>query len=390
MQWGDGLLLFGTPAIAVASQAVLMQPFDHGQAWSVFIMGLYYLALWWVLYRKNEETLKLSERSHLGIALTLLTYAVPLAFGAQVTSAIWSVEGCAVLWLGIRQDRYLARWTGIALQLLAGGYFADHLEQLSHTHAVFNDVYLGSFIVALAGMASGLMLHRWENKTNQSSADTLFYWGFTWFVLASCVEIDRFVHVDYQNSAWLGYFALSAWLLEIGGKHWSWAALRQTIWLYALALAVIASHAVVQHDHLLSGALTLFYPAAVALFYWLLARQENDECDITSLRAGMFWGLSVLVSNETAWVIQHYLFPNDLFWYWLPFGITFSAIACWRGIREDEPLARVLGIAVQLALGLYLFEKHDELVSQFTLLNDFYLTPVRPNFIAKMVTNPRG
>ncbi len=372
MQWGDGLLLFGTPTVAVASQAVLMHPFEYGQAWSAFVMGLYYLALWGVLYRKNDATLKLSERSHLGIALTLLTYAVPLAFGAQITAAVWTIEGCAVLWLGIRQDRYLARWTGMALQVLAGGYFYHHLDLLTHAHAVFNDVYIGSLIVAATGMISGLMLHRWEKKTQQFSANAMFAWGLTWFVVSSYLEIARFVLAEYQNSAWLTYFAALVLCLEFGGKHWVWQALRNTT-LLALALLGVAFNTITQHQHLLTGALTLVYPAAVALYYWLLARQEQDGLSKGLARAAMFWGGSVLVSNEIAWVVQHYLAPNRELWYWLPFGISLSSIAFWRGVRQDEPLARLLAILIQSSMGVYLFEKYTYISHQPAVYNDFFL-----------------
>ena len=378
MAWGDGLLLFGVPAIAVASQSVLMQPYRYGLAWSVFLAGLYYLTLWWVLYRRQDEALKLTERSHLAIAVALLTYAVPLTFGAKVTAATWTVEGCAVLWLGIRQDRYLARWTGIALQVLAGGYFLTHFDELSHVHAVFNDVYLGSFITAMAGFASGLMLHRWEKKPNQVAANSLFYWGLLWFIVATCAEIEQFVAANYQNAAWLSFFAALVFALEVGGKHWNWAAMRQKIWFLFYALIIIAVRAIWLDQHILSGALTLIYPATVALCYWLIARQERDELDagLPLLRAGLFWGLSVLVSNETAWTIQHYLFPHSELWYWLPFGITFAAIAMWRGIRRDELFAQALGIAVQLLTGLYLIAQHDDVVRQVAIFNDFYLGSV--------------
>ncbi len=372
MQWGDGLLLFGTPTVAVASQAVLMQPFQYGQAWSVFVMGLYYLALWGLLYRKQDETLKLSERCHLGIGLTLLTYAVPLAFGAQITSAIWTVEGAAVLWLGLRQDRYLARWTGMALQVLAGGYFIEHLDQLAHAHAIFNDVYIGSCIVAVSGMVSGLMLHRWEKKTEQLSADGMLAWGMLWFMVASSLEIDRFVLADYQNSAWLAYFAALTLGMAFGGQRWEWPLLRN-ITLLTLALGLIAYQSIVQHQHVLTGALTLVYPTAVALQYWLLARQERDGFNQMVTRAVLFWGLSVLVSNEVGWAIQHYLAPERALWYWLPFSLTLSGIALWRGIRQEEQLARLLGMALQMGISVYLLAGYGELSQPPAIYNDFFL-----------------
>lgn len=329
MQWGDGLLLFGTPLTAIASQSVLMQPYEYGQAWSVFIAGLYYLVLWGVLLRQQDAALKLSERSHLGIAVALLTYAVPLAFGANVTSAIWTLEGSAVLWLGIRQDRYLARWTGIALQLLAGGYFLEHLNELSHAQAWFNDVYLGSVIIALAGMSSGLMLHRWEKKSEQFSADGLFLWGLTWLIGATSWEIARFVATENKDAAWLGFFAALVAELTWGGKRWDWKLLRQIIWLLFAALGGIAADALSRQQHVLTGALTLLYPATVGLYYWLLANHERDKIQTDSLptlHLGMFWGLSVLMTNEVSWLVAHHLAPNNPLWLWLSYGLCAATL----------------------------------------------------------------
>lgn len=341
MLWGDGLLLFGTPLTAIASQAVLMQPYEYGQAWSVFIAGLYYLALWGVLLRQQDAALKLSERSHLGIAVTLLTYAVPLAFGAQVTSAVWTLEGCAVLWLGIRQDRYLARWTGIALQLLAGGYFLEHLNELSHAQAWFNDLYLGSIITALAGMSSGLMLHRWEKKSEQFSADGLFFWGLAWLIGATCWEIASFVATENKDAAWLGFFAALVAELTWGGKRWNWRLLRQMIWLLFAALGGIAADTLSREQHVLSGALTLLYPATVSLYYWLLANHERDNVQtdrLPTLHLGMFWGLSLLITNEVSWVVAHHLAPDNALWLWLSYGfcaatLTLGTLAAHRQQR---------------------------------------------------------
>ena len=39
-----------------------------------------------------------SRFAHAAIAVTLYTLAVPLAFGAQVTSAFWAIEGLLLAW----------------------------------------------------------------------------------------------------------------------------------------------------------------------------------------------------------------------------------------------------------------------------------------------------
>ncbi|MBI3222932.1 MAG: DUF2339 domain-containing protein, partial [Nitrosomonadales bacterium] len=274
--WGDGLLLFGTPLAGVFCQQTLMQPYEYGLAWSVFFVGLYYLALWWVLYCRRDEALRLMERGHLAISIAMFTYAIPLAFGAQVTSAFWTMEGCAVLWLGIRQDRYLARRTGIALQGLAGFYFLANFGELSRSAPIFNDVYVGSFIIAIAGMASGLMLHLWDKKNinTQKIANLLLYWGLLWWATASVGEIDKFVSYTYQHASWLGLSAVAAVLFEVAGKHWNWTAMRATALVHFAAIALIAAASQMQYDHVLYGALTLVFPAAVAVHYWIMRQHE--------------------------------------------------------------------------------------------------------------------
>jgi uncharacterized membrane protein len=325
--WGDGLLLFGTPLAAVFSQQTLMQPYEYGLAWSVFIAGLYYTLLWWVLYRRRDEAMRLLERGHLAIAVAMFTYAIPLAFSAQVTSAFWTMEGCAVLWLGIRQDRYLTRLTGIALQGLAGLYFLENFSELSRSNPVFNDVYVGSFIIAMAGMASGQMLHLWDKKNinTQNVADLLLYWGLLWWAGASITEVDRFVSYTYQHAIWLGMSAVAAVLFEVAGRYWNWTAMRATALVHFAAIALIAAAGLKEHEHVLYGALALVFPAAVAVHYWILARQEEPAFNLLlPLRhLLMLWMLTGLAANEIAWVADT-LSPGNPLWQLLSWGATFA------------------------------------------------------------------
>ena len=326
--WGDGLLLFGTPLASVFCQQTLMQPYRYGLAWSVFIAGLYYLSLWWVLYRRRDEALRLMERGHLAIAVAMLTYAIPLAFSAQVTSAFWTMEGCTVLWLGIRQDRFLARLTGIALQVLAGTYFLAHFYELSRNAPVFNDAYVGCFIIAMAGIASGLMLHLWDRKKSntQATANLLFYWGLLWWAASSSAEVDRFVVEAYQHASWLGMSAAAAVLFEVAGKNWNWTSMRATALVHFMAIALIAAASLMQYQHVLYGALTLVFPAAVAVHYWILARHEQPALDLLLVQRHllMWWMLVGIAADEVAWV-GDMLAPGNTLWQLLAWGAAFAA-----------------------------------------------------------------
>jgi uncharacterized membrane protein len=48
--------------------------------------------LWLTLFRHKDPENEIVERSQLGLAIAFFTLAVPLAFGAQVTSALWAVK----------------------------------------------------------------------------------------------------------------------------------------------------------------------------------------------------------------------------------------------------------------------------------------------------------
>ncbi|HZW86953.1 MAG TPA: DUF2339 domain-containing protein [Gallionella sp.] len=326
--WGDGMLLFGTPLAGIFCQQTLMQSYPYGLAWSAFTVGLYYLLLWWLLYRRSDEATRLMERGHLAIAVAMFTYAIPLAFGAQVTSAFWTMEGCAVLWLGIRQDRYLARLTGIALQVLAGFYFMMHFYELSRSTPVFNDVYVGCFIIGMAGMASGLMLHLWDKKNinTQTVANLLLYWGMFWWMGVSAAEIDKFVSYAYQHASWLGLSIVAAVVFEVAGKSWIWTAMRATALLHFAVIILVAMASLMRHEHVLYGALTLVFPAAVTVHYWILARHEQPPLALllTQRHLLMLWLLVGLSANELAWVADT-LAPGNSLWHILAWGVTLAA-----------------------------------------------------------------
>ncbi|OGS96130.1 MAG: hypothetical protein A3H31_11010 [Gallionellales bacterium RIFCSPLOWO2_02_FULL_57_47] len=226
------------------------------------------------------------------------------------------------------QLRYLARLTGIALQALAGFYFLAHFHELSRSAPVFNDVYVGSFIIAMAGMSSGLMLHLWDKKnTNtQTIANLLLYWGLFWWAGASISEVDMFVSYTYQHASWLGLSAAAAVLFEVAGKNWNWTAMRATALVHFAAIALIAAASLMQHEHVLYGALTLVLPAAVAVHYWILARHEQPALGLLLAQRHllMLWMLTGLAANEIAWVADT-LAPGNPLWPILAWGATLAA-----------------------------------------------------------------
>jgi len=325
--WGEGILVFGTPLAGSFLQAALLGDDRYGLAWSALLAGLYYLALWLPLYRRPEPEMRLLERSHLGIAIALLTLAVPLAFGAQVTSALWAVEGGAVLWFGVRQERLVAQAFGAAMQVAAGVYFLDGVPGLTHAQAVFNDVCLGGLLIAGAGFVGAALLQRLPKPVVSSAL--LLAWSLLWWFGTAWGEIDRFAPHALHLPLILLFAALSFAALELYGAAQAWPAPRRAGALLLPLLGAVALAAALRDGHSLAGYLVIVLPCALGLHYWLLARQERPENETPALFGALrhvaaWWLLVAIAGEELAWIGQR-LAPGVSLWPVVAWGVALAA-----------------------------------------------------------------
>ena len=68
----------------------------------------------------RRETFRLLVEAFAALGVIFGSLAIPLAFDTRTTAAMWAVEGAGLLWLGVRQQRKLARAFGALLQFGAG------------------------------------------------------------------------------------------------------------------------------------------------------------------------------------------------------------------------------------------------------------------------------
>ena len=331
------MLLYGTPLAAAVLQNHLLQGQDMTLAWNACAAGAYYLILWWAIHRRpNEETVWL-EKSLLGIAIGFFTIAIPMAFDAQLTSAFWTLEGFGVLYLGVKQSRFLARLSGSALQVLAGIYFYAHSHELHRAFPVFNDWYVGCMIVVVASFASALLLKRTMNAPTGTEkkiaavaqVDTsdfavpFLYWGLLWWFGAGFAEIDRFTPTAYQTAMGLGLCVFSFMFLEWFGTRRDWHAMRQPAVLLLLVILIAAYDTYLKQGHVLSGIMSLLMPLALLAQYWLLYRHDRDNVPAASqLRHAIgYWLLVVMAGSELAWSAKQLTIDQSL-WPWLAWGMA--------------------------------------------------------------------
>ncbi|MDX1550675.1 MAG: DUF2339 domain-containing protein, partial [Lysobacter spongiicola] len=198
----DGSLVFGTPLVAFSLQAGLLEGDRMPLAFCALGLGALYAALaWWL---RGRERFGLLATSHAVLAVGFATLAVPLALSAKATASVFALEGAALVWLGLRQERRLPQLAGAALQVMAAVAFFIGLDDPSVTAArpVANAWAMGAALISLAGFATA-----WSYQRNGSTRLALgFYaWALAWWLGNAGAEIESFVPLASGAHAWLAF-----------------------------------------------------------------------------------------------------------------------------------------------------------------------------------------
>lgn len=110
----DSGLLFGVPLMGFALQAGLLHHLPYALAVSSAALSAIYLALGYYLFYNNRQ-LRLLTEGVLALGIGFMALVMPLAFNASWTSVGWSIQGTALIWLGIRQQRVWSVRSGLLL-----------------------------------------------------------------------------------------------------------------------------------------------------------------------------------------------------------------------------------------------------------------------------------
>lgn len=343
----SGSLVFGLPVAAFTIHATLVSKLSFGLAWSALGFGVFYLALAALLLWLRNPNLRLLSEAFAALGVVFASLAIPLAFDERTTAAMWAVEGAGLLWIGVRQDRKLARVFGVLLQLLAGLGFLIGMDGLPAQRAVLNSAWIGTVLLAASGLASGLWLsrHRAQLAVYERGWDIIVgLWGIAWWLLGGLNEIERFVMYDYRLGASLSLVALTLLALHGLGARLRWTFLgRSMLGLLALALlsGLVASAQHGHHPFALGG--WFGWPLLMLAGYVLLYRQDIAT-DAPSapfvgwLHPVMLWMLAILGGWEIGWQVGQ---QAEGVWSQLPAGLVTAGLL-WlltRGL-PSWPLAR--------------------------------------------------
>jgi uncharacterized membrane protein len=338
----DGTIVFGTPVVAFGLQLGLVRGMEFGAAWSALGAAAIYIVLATILNARRHDTLRLLVESFLALGVGFATLAVPLALDGRWTSAVWAVEGAAVLWAGVRQDRILPRIFGMVLQVAAGIAFLSGLDRFAVDTPVLNSLYLGSVMVSAAGLFCSYYLEHNRQRVRDgelTAARLLFLWGALWWFGGGLAEIHRHAPAEWGWHPHLLFFAGSC-----AGFGALWRKLGWDIARFA-ALAILPLMAVTtlgmvdytaNQPHPFAHHAYLGWLLGFGAHLWVLHNHEgNDEPWLEWLHAGGFWLAAFVLSWEVGWQIDHYVGGNRV-WPLIAWAVVPGALIALFAARGGQ------------------------------------------------------
>lgn len=245
----DGTLVFGTPMLAFGLQYGLVKSFEFGLAYSSLALGLFYITLALVLWKKRGGTLRLLVEAFLALGIIFGTLAIPFALDGRWTSGAWALEGAGILWIGLRQKQKLVWAFGLLVQLGAGLSFLLSVSGLDGETAAKSNLWLGflllaatAFVVASRFRAENARLDQALEPAERAAhvwferLATLFLAGASiWLVAGAWTEIFLHTHGATQATLVVISALITATVLALLAKKLAWPVAQK----FAMVLQLI-------------------------------------------------------------------------------------------------------------------------------------------------------
>lgn len=341
----SGSLVFGLPIVAFTLHATLVSRIEYALAWSALATGAFYLVVAWSLLKSGRGSFRLLVEAFAALGIVFASLAIPLAFDTRTTAAMWAVEGAGLVWLGVRQQRKLARAFGALLQVAGGVGYLSGLDRVDKTFPILNTAYLGTTMLAASGLfiAYTLFRNRQRQARYEAGASLGFaIWGTAWWVMGGGAEISRSAP-DWVLGLVLIYMAATTVALTLLGARLAWPGARQIALYLPVVGALLGTMIALDTHHPFAEGGVLGWFLLAAAFYWNLQRAEREQLAsplaTRALHAGAAWMLVIVLAWEATWQTDQHAAGV---WPLLPWGIVPMALLAWlarRTLRPAWPIA---------------------------------------------------
>lgn len=334
----DGSLLFGTPIVGFGLQYAVVQHLEFGAAFSALFLGLIYMGIARGLASQASERTRLLMEGCLALGVVFASLAIPLGLDARWTSCAWAVEGAAVFWLGLRQQRVLARGFGLLLQIAAGLTCLNAL--LGFDQAAQQDFWT-PMIVALAGLTSAFCVHRLGTALHvdqQTQGMALLVWSGAWWAWSLGIVITRFAPPSWQLTWALLVAAASVALWTLVAVRLRWPGLAQLCGALMPLAALLLLGALDSQYHPAAEGGWLGWGAVVGVHLLSLRRLANGLPNwmLDALHALGCWVILGVLAAELRYALMQLAEQHNA-WRWLGWALLPSLFLWAMAAQRDWP-----------------------------------------------------
>jgi uncharacterized membrane protein len=359
----DGTLIFGTPIVVFALQSMMLHERLMPLAFSAVAMSAVYLTIAWSLKRRRADSQTLLVEAFTALGVAFITLAVPLALDARWNAAAWALEGAALVWVGCRQDRVLARVSG-ALLILAAGCITGTQFDVAANHVVLSlNAYCGVILLSVAAILSAQTINAYRNRLKSFELlipDLLFWFGLCWWFIGGVSEICQYWHALAAAGSLifttLTALACSAIYRVTQLNDAKIAALLQLPVMFVFALLAMST---VQHPFVSGG--WLAWPLAFVGLYSVMYGHEGAPRGPLAnlLNTGSAWLFCAVFSWEAAWAVGNRIGGSASWsaaaWVVIPAVFLFSLSRLvsrvkWPFAKNREAYLFIAGVGVAVYL----------------------------------------
>jgi uncharacterized membrane protein len=308
----DGPLVFGLPLVVSGLQYFLVKDFQYGMAFSALALGLFYLTVATLLWRKLVEGMRLLTEAFLALGVVFGSLAIPLALDGHWSASIWALEGAGLIWVGVRQQRVLARHFGLLLQLAAAYIFLNTVLYPFSALLFLNRYFLGCTFLSVAALFSSYYLDTHSNdlkKWEHRFPLPLMILGLGWWYIGGLQEMDyQMPHREALNG-FLLFCSASSILMGIASKKLHWSRLGLSLLLQLPAMIILLSVSFLgfrSNFHLLGGWGAVAWIIGFIIQYRIIYLFGGDWPNLyrVAWHLGTMWLLLFVLSHEAGWAVE--------------------------------------------------------------------------------------
>lgn len=304
----DGTLIFGTPGIVLLLQSQLVADIEYGLAYSCAAAAAMYATTAFFIYRLKLEQMRLLVESYFSLAVVFGTIAIPLALDERFTVVAWALEGAALIWVGVRQSRFLSKISGTLLLYGSGYYYFDAGWSSGLGMPILNGNVMSGVLIALLSLLSAhrLAVDRKQHSWQQTASIALLLWGLIWWFGIGTGEIQDRLAGTNELHATAVFIAISSSILAFVAAALRWKDAQATTVAYLPAMFALALAYFAEFSHLFAGISALVWLVVIASHFLVMRtfgefKARFDVTHVWHYAGGML--IALAMAQEVGWRI---------------------------------------------------------------------------------------